>query len=120
MRLNQNKMNNHNKIGEETMTQINTKNKTAYIAMFAFVALQMLVLNDCYASTGTTMATPLKAINELIAGDAAKIIAGISFFFGLVGSIVRFNVAAIATAFGVSIAAGAGPTVVQSLVTATF
>ena len=102
------------------MSQINTKNKTAYIAMFTFMVLQALVLNDCYASTGTSMTTPLKAINELISGDAAKIIAGISFFFGLVGSIVRFNVAAIATAFGVSITAGAGPTVVQSLVTATF
>jgi hypothetical protein len=103
------------------MSQINTKNKTtAYLAMFAFVVLQALLLNDCLASTGTTMTAPLKSINDLISGDAAKIIAGISFFFGIVGSIVRFNVAAIATAFGVAITAGAGPTVVQSLVTATF
>ena len=124
MSLNQNNNNNqykNNNPKEKTMSSNNTlQNKSAYFIMFAFIVLQMLILSDCYASTGTTMAGPLKSVNDLISGDLAKIIAAVSFAFGIIGSVARFNVAAIASAFGVSIAAGAGPVVVTSLVTATF
>lgn len=119
---NNNQQNNNNQ-KEKIMPSNNTKtlqNKSAYFVMLAFLVLQMLILSDCYASTGTAMAAPLTAVENLIKGDLAKIIAIVSFAFGVLGSVVRFNVAAIASAFGVSIAAGAGPTLVTTLVTATF
>lgn len=62
----------------------------------------------------------LQNITGLVAGNVGKIIAIVSFMFGLMGSIFKFNPAAIGGSFGVALAAGLGPQAIEAVVGATF
>ncbi len=66
------------------------------------------------------LGTALHNITGLVAGNVGKIIAIVSFMFGLIGSIFKFNPAAIGGSFGVAMAAGLGPQLIESVVGATF
>ena len=55
-----------------------------------------------------------------MSGIVGKIIAIVSFLFGLAASVFKFNMGAIAGSFGVSLAVALGPTAIESVVGATF
>ncbi|MDF3047693.1 MAG: hypothetical protein K0R73_811 [Candidatus Midichloriaceae bacterium] len=66
------------------------------------------------------MTAGFNIIKGLVSGIVGKIIAIVSFLFGLAASIFKFNMGAIAGSFGVSLAAALGPTAIESVVGATF
>jgi hypothetical protein len=67
------------------------------------------------AASASALDPAYDKLNGIVSGSFAKIISLTSLAFGLVGSAMRFNPAAIGSAFGVSIAAGVGPSVMGSV-----
>jgi hypothetical protein len=59
-------------------------------------------------------------VNAIMKGSFSKIITAVSLVFGLIGCALKFNPMAIVSSFGVGIAAGVGPTAIETLVSAVF
>ena len=96
------------------------------ILLFGAIILNLAFPDAALAATTTTtaktdvLATAHTSISNLMKGSISKIIALVSLAFGLAGCAIRFNAGAIASCFGVSIAAGVGPGIVEALTGALF
>lgn len=107
-----------------------TQDLTAVFLVGAVVLTAVAILSPDLAQAATHATNSINGDKELtqafsnikglIAGTAGKIIAITSFLFGLAASIFKFNMAAIAGSFGVSLAASLGPGMIESVVGATF
>jgi hypothetical protein len=104
--------------------------KLAALVFTIMVGMDISCAADSLAATTNTTTTSGSSTDMLkpaydslvgiVGGGFAKIISLTSLAFGLVGSAMRFNPAAIGSAFGVSIAAGVGPSVMESVLGAIF
>lgn len=108
-------------------SELNHYQLTLWLATILVVASVMLIPG---LSEAATSASPIKGdveltgalgtIKGLVAGTVGKIIATVSFAFGLIASTFKFNPAAIAGSFGVALTAGLGPKMIEAVVGATF
>lgn len=71
-------------------------------------------------NTSQELSSAIAIIQGMLKGAFGKIVALVAFAFGLVGSVFRFNVAAIAGSFGVALAAAIGPSFITSVAGACF
>ncbi|MDA0345434.1 MAG: hypothetical protein O3C54_05680 [Proteobacteria bacterium] len=88
----------------------------------AIICLQIFISDSAYAgSVGDAGLDPVVAkLTGWLNGAIGKIIAVTALIFAIVGGAIKFNPGLIAGVFGIGLAAGFGPTVINSLFTATI
>lgn len=102
---------------------LDTRLTKAVFLTIGIFAVITLFSEPAFASTvasGDVLEDAHIKVSGILSGAFAKIIAGVSLAFGLIGCVARFNAAAIASCFGVGIAAGVGPGIIESVVGAIF
>lgn len=111
-------------LGKAAVSKIDKKLVLYSMLAIGVLALSPIASEQVYASTVTgatdVMSGAYTSVNNIMKGSLSKIIALTSLIFGLIGCVARFNVAAIGSCFGVGIAAGVGPGIIEGLVSAIF